>query len=132
MYKFECISEIFFFNGSFLSRHLASAPSRNFQGTIYDICRGNIHPDFSATWRLHTKDEELTRFLSHIHQENINCWYFVKKTQTVPLFILISERAEWHIKYYLFLILMALLERRLFPLSALTALIAGECARRRI
>ena len=33
------------------------------------------------------------------------------------------------IKYYLFLILMALLERRLFPLSALTALFAGECAR---
>ena len=69
----------FFLYGSFLSRHLASAPSRNFQGTIYDICRGNIHPDFSATWRLHTNDEELTRFLSHIHQENINCWYFVKK-----------------------------------------------------
>ena len=69
---------------------LASAPSRGFQGTIYDICRDNIHPDFSATWRLHTKDEEATRFLSHIHQENYKLLVFCVKIQTVPLFILIS------------------------------------------
>ena len=54
------------------------------------MCRGNIHPDFSATWRLHTKDEELTRFFSHIHQENYKLLVFCEKTQTVPLFILIS------------------------------------------
>ena len=69
---------------------LASAPSRGFQGTIYDICRGSIHPYFSATWRLHTKDEELTRFFSHIHQENYKSLVFCEKKQTVPLFILSS------------------------------------------
>ena len=69
---------------------LASAPSRGFQGTIYDICRGSIHPYFSATWRLHTKDEELTRFFSHIHQENYKLLVFCEKNQTVPLFILSS------------------------------------------
>ena len=38
--------------------------------------------------------EELTRFLSHIHQENYKLLVFCEKTQTIPLFILISERAE--------------------------------------
>ena len=52
------------------------------QGAIYDICRGNRHLDFSATWRLHTKDEELTRFFSHIHQENYKLLVFSEKTRS--------------------------------------------------
>ena len=52
------------------------------QGAIHDICRGNIHLDFSATWRLHTKDEELTRFFSHIHQENYKLLVFCEKTRS--------------------------------------------------
>ena len=96
---------------------------------------GYIHPDFSATWRLHTKDEEATRFLSHIHQENYKLLVFCVKSRPY-LYSSSSPSRDLCIRMtyqiYLFFILMALLERRLFPLSALTALFAGECARRRI
>ena len=50
-------------------------------------------------YKNHTKDEELTRFFSHIHQENYKLLVFCGgKNQVVPLFSLISERAELHIK----------------------------------
>ena len=77
-------------DGSFLSRQFGLSSITRLSGHHLRLCRGNIHPDFSATWRLHTKDEEATRFLSHIHQENYKLLVFCVKIQTVPLFILIS------------------------------------------
>ena len=79
--------------------HLASAPrSRNLQGTIYDIYVGVTYIPISV---LHhdagyiLKTEELTRFLSHIHQENYKLLVFCEKNpDRIPLFILISERAR--------------------------------------
>ena len=81
--------KITIFDGSFLSRQFGLSSVTRLSGH-HLRCRGNIHPDFSATWRFHTKDEELTWFLSHIHQENYKLLVFCVKIQTVPLFILIS------------------------------------------
>ena len=104
------------------------------------LCQGVTYIPISVLHaRLHTKDEEATRFLSHIHQENSigHCWVFC---------VINPDRTFIHLRhrdlciridissYYLFFILnwQVLEMHRLFPLSALTALFAGECARRRI
>ena len=69
---------------------LASAPSRGFQGTIYDYVGVTYIPISVLHDGYILKMKNLPGFSPIFIKKIINCWYFVEKTQTVPLFILIS------------------------------------------
>ena len=89
--------KITIFDGSFLSRQFGLSSvtrlsghhlKKNYVGVTY-IPISVLHDGL-----IHTKDEEATRFLSHIHQENYKLLVFCVKIQTVPLFILIQWRHQ--------------------------------------
>ena len=76
------------FDGSFLSRHLASAPSRKFRvpSTIYVgvtyIPISVLHDGYILKMK-----NSVPGFSPIFIKKNFNCWYFVKKKKTGRTFI---------------------------------------------